>query len=133
MSRQGLRRWLVALPGPLVSAVPIAATVEAGAAPLLDFQAPRPGELEAAVRRCPGRVGVRLFEPSEAALAEVVRLGAHWDRVWLSAGRALGEEARRRAFEFQRRRAFDGYVLIGTKSPEHLRDNARLWRETAGA
>jgi aryl-alcohol dehydrogenase-like predicted oxidoreductase len=48
-------------------------------------------------------------------------------------GQALGEEARRRAFEFLRRRAFDGYVLVGTKSAEHLRDNARLWRETAGA
>lgn len=47
-------------------------------------------------------------------------------------GRPLaGEEARRSALAFQRRQAFDGYVLIGTKSAAHLRDNARLWRETA--
>lgn len=40
-----------------------------------------------------------------------------------------GEEARRRAFAFLRETPFDGYVLAGTKSAEHLRDNARLWRE----
>lgn len=50
-----------------------------------------------------------------------------------ASGQPLGEEARRQAFVFLRQRAFDGYVLVGTKSPEHLRDNARLWRETAGA
>jgi aryl-alcohol dehydrogenase-like predicted oxidoreductase len=42
-----------------------------------------------------------------------------------------GLEARRSALAFQRRQAFEGYVLIGTKSAAHLRDNARLWRETA--
>lgn len=45
-------------------------------------------------------------------------------------GRLLeGREARRRAFEFIRAQAFDGFVLVGTQSPEHLRENARLWRE----
>lgn len=42
-------------------------------------------------------------------------------------------DARRRAFEFLCQRRFDGFVLVGTKSPEHLRDNARLWREVAGS
>jgi len=42
-------------------------------------------------------------------------------------------DARRRAFEFLCQRRFDGFVLAGTKSPAHLRDNARLWREVAGA
>lgn len=42
---------------------------------------------------------------------------------------AQGEAARRRAFEFLRGTPFDGYVLVGTKSAEHLRENARLWRE----
>lgn len=51
-----------------------------------------------------------------------------------SDGRPLeGSEARRRAFEFIRRQAFDGYVLVGTKSADHLRDNARLWRKLQGA
>lgn len=40
-----------------------------------------------------------------------------------------GSDARRRAFEFIRAQAFDGLVLVGTKSAEHLRENARLWRE----
>ncbi|MCS7043648.1 MAG: aldo/keto reductase [Bryobacteraceae bacterium] len=47
-------------------------------------------------------------------------------------GRPLeGDAARRRAFAFLRRYAFEGFVLAGTRSPAHLRDNARLWRETA--
>jgi len=40
-----------------------------------------------------------------------------------------GEEARRRAFAFLRETPFGGHVLVGTRSAEHLRDNARLWRE----
>lgn len=48
-------------------------------------------------------------------------------------GRLLeGREARRKAFEFVRAQAFDGFVLVGTQSPEHLRENARLWRELEG-
>lgn len=48
-------------------------------------------------------------------------------------GRPLeGREARRRAFEFIRAQAFEGFVLAGTQSPEHLRENARLWRELGG-
>ncbi len=43
-----------------------------------------------------------------------------------------GSEARRRAFEFIRAQAFDGFVLVGTKSAQHLRENARLWRELEG-
>ncbi len=50
-----------------------------------------------------------------------------------SDGRAVeGGEARRRAFEFIRAQAFEGFVLVGTKSAGHLRDNARLWRELEG-
>ncbi len=43
-----------------------------------------------------------------------------------------GAEARRRAFEFIRAQAFEGFVLAGTKSAEHLRENARLWRSLEG-
>jgi aryl-alcohol dehydrogenase-like predicted oxidoreductase len=43
-----------------------------------------------------------------------------------------GSEARRRAFEFIRAQAFEGFVLVGTQSPEHLRENVRLWRELGG-
>jgi aryl-alcohol dehydrogenase-like predicted oxidoreductase len=42
-----------------------------------------------------------------------------------------GDEARRKAFEFVCSQPFEGYVIVGTQSPEHLRDNARLWREAA--
>lgn len=50
--------------------------------------------------------------------------------LWNEAGEPLAEEtARRGAFEFLLETPFDGHVLVGTKSAEHLRDNAKLWRE----
>ena len=42
-----------------------------------------------------------------------------------------GDEVRRNAFRFVCGQPFDGYVLVGTQSPQHLRDNVRLWREAA--